>query len=266
MTRQISTDELARILENHAKWLTDADGIRANLSKVDLSYVNLRGANLCGADLSETNLYKVNLCKVNLRGANLYRTNLRATDLREADLSGAILFEADLSDANLRGANLYEADLRGANLHESDLRDTNLCEANLRGANLYGADLRGANLYGTDLRNTIAMLQCPEEGSFIGFKKADDMIVKLRIMENAKRSSATSRKCRCSAAEVLSITDLEGRDTGVKSVRSDYNHNFIYEIGKIVSVDYFDDDRWDECSAGIHFFMTREEAVKYITL
>ena len=25
----------------------------------------------------------------------------------------------------------------------------------------------------------------------------------------------------------------------------------------------FDDDRWNECSTGIHFFITRDEAVMY---
>ena len=31
----------------------------------------------------------------------------------------------------------------------------------------------------------------------------------------------------------------------------------------IVSVDDFCDDRWNECSAGIHFFINFEEAVRY---
>lgn len=28
-------------------------------------------------------------------------------------------------------------------------------------------------------------------------------------------------------------------------------------------VDNFDENRWNECAAGIHFFITREEAVRY---
>lgn len=38
----------------------------------------------------------------------------------------------------------------------------------------------------------------------------------------------------------------------------------MYEVGKTVSVDDFDENRWHECSTGIHFFITREEAVRYI--
>ena len=37
-------------------------------------------------------------------------------------------------------------------------------------------------------------------------------------------------------------------------------HNFV---GKIVKVDDFDDNRFNECSTGIHFFIAREMAVKY---
>ena len=189
-------------------------------------------------------------------------------DLRGADLRGANLRGANLYGANLYGANLYEADLRGA-----DLREAELCAAKLRGANLYGADLRGANLYGAEnIPTYVCPLVCPEEGSFIGFKKAilfnsnipdkPHVIVKLKILENAKRSSATTRKCRCSEAEVISITSLNGNYSLTKAFSS-FNPDFMYEVGKIVAVDNFDEDRWNECSTGIHFFITRDEAVNY---
>jgi hypothetical protein len=34
-------------------------------------------------------------------------------------------------------------------------------------------------------------------------------------------------------------------------------------VGETIEVKDFDDDRWNECSAGIHFFITRKEAVEY---
>ena len=45
--------------------------------------------------------------------------------------------------------------------------------------------------------------------------------------------------------------------------RSAYDLNFIYEVGKIVKVDDFCDNRWFECAPGIHFFLTEEEAINY---
>lgn len=152
----------------------------------------------------------------------------------------------------------------------ANLRGADLCGADLCGADLRGADLRGANLSGADLREatydeTTAMyaLACPEKGAFIGYKKAGGYIIELQIAEDAKRSSATSRKCRCSKAKVLSITNLDGSKTELKQVCSNYTPDFIYKLGETVEVNDFFEDRWKGRAPGIHFFITREEAVNY---
>ena len=175
------------------------------------------------------------------------------------------LNEYDFYGADLSGANLRSADLRSANLSGADLRSANLSGANLRSADLRSANLSGANLLNVryDECTGFFALVCPEEGSFIGYKKANGHIVKLRITEDALRSSATSRKCRCSKAEVLSITTLDGEDDGLTSIPSNYDSNFIYRVGTTVEVEDFETDRWNECAAGIHFFITRQEAVQY---
>ena len=165
--------------------------------------------------------------------------------------------EPDGKRANLRGADLYGADLYGANLRGANLRG-----ADLRGANLQNADLRGANLQNADHIPFIPMT-CPDTGSFIGFKKARGFIVKLEITVDAKRCSATGRKCRCNKALVLEIQNIDGSVSDLKSVSSSYDRNFVYEVGKVVEEPNFNEDRWNECSAGIHFFINRQEAVEY---
>ena len=182
---------------------------------------------------------------------------------------GADLRDADLCGADLRGSNLCGAYLRGANLCDADLRDANLCGAYLRGANLYGADLCDANLYGADLRGTDlrdakgCYLSCPTEGSFIGWKKASGHIVKLRIPEDARRSSATGHKCRCDKAYVMEIQNMDGTRATEDTVRADHDKNFVYTVGATVEVPDFDDNRWSECAPGIHFFIDRRAAVEY---
>ena len=143
-----------------------------------------------------------------------------------------------------------------ANLCGADLRNADLCCANLRGA-------KNTDKTAWDAYTTFYPLQCPETGSFIGYKKAADKIVMLEICADAKRSSATSRKCRCSKAKVLSITHLDGSDSGLTEVRSAFSKEFVYCVGETVEVPDFDENRWNECTAGIHFFITREEVVKY---
>lgn len=104
---------------------------------------------------------------------------------------------------------------------------------------------------------------CPDFGSFVGYKKASGLIVELEILSDAKRLSATRRKCRCDKAKVLSIQNLDGTVSVEQSVHSNYDSEFIYTVGEIVTVDNFDENRWNECSTGIHFFINRQEAVDY---
>ena len=220
------------------------------------------------------NLRDANLRDANLRCANLSGANLRDADLRGANLCGANLCDADLRDANLCGANLCDAnlrdaDLRCANLRGADLRCANLCGANLYGADLRDADLRCANLYDANLRGANlrdakgCYLSCPTEGSFIGWKKASGHIVKLRIPEDARRSSATGHKCRCDKAYVMEIQNMDGTKATEDTVRSDHDKDFVYTVGATVEVPDFDDNRWSECAPGIHFFIDRRAAVEY---
>ena len=199
-----------------------------------------------------------------LRGADLRGADLRGADLRDADLCGAYLCGAYLCGANLYGANLYGADLCDANLRGANLRDANLRDADLRDANLRDADLRGADLRGANLRDAKGCyLSCPTEGSFIGWKKASGHIVKLRIPEDARRSSATGHKCRCDKAYVMEIQNMDGTKATEDTVRADHDKNFVYTVGATVEVPDFDDNRWSECAPGIHFFIDRRAAVEY---
>ena len=192
------------------------------------------------------------------------KADLHGADLCGADLCGADLRDADLRGANLCGANLCGADLCGAYLCGADLYDANLRGADLRDADLCGADLRGANLRGFRYNEQTAYyaMQCPEKGAYIGYKKAEGKIVELEIQADAKRSSATTRKCRASKAKVLSITSIDGKEH-FEEARSNYDQSFAYKVGGTVEVKDFDENRWNECSTGIHHFITREEAAMY---
>ena len=226
----MNEEKLKEILDKHKKWLMlKDDGVCA-----DLCEANLREASLC-----EANLRGASLCEADLSGASLCEANLRRADLRRADLSGA-----DLRGASLSGANLSEADLSGADLHEADLSGADLSEVRINECTVFYA------------------LQCPEKGAYMAFKKAGGYIVEMEIPEDALRSSATTRKCRASKAKVISITSVDGENS-VESIASDYDSKFIYKTGETVEVPDFDTDRWNECAAGIHHFITRAEAEQY---
>ena len=245
-------NKLKEILNKHKAWLRGEDGGEqaylsgAYLNGAHLSGADLRWADLSGADLSGADLVRAGLSGANLVGANLSRADLVGADLRRVDLTGA-----DLTGADLRGVDLTGADLRGADLSGADLS----------GADLSGADLSGADLVGA--KNLFLPIACPDTGEFTAWKKcAGSTIVKLLIPADAKRSSATSRKCRASKAVVIAVYDKDGNE--IDRAVSNFSNTFVYHKGKTVEpANGFDDNRWNECAPGIHFFITREEAENY---
>ena len=182
--------------------------------------------------------------------------------LEGAYLEGAYLEGAYLEGANLKGAYLEGAYLEGANLKGANLKGAYLEGANLKGAYLYGANLEGANLYGAKDIPYIP-LNCPSEGSFIGWKKVCDNLIKLEIPEDAKRLSSVSMKCRCDKARVLSVWNMRLEEEVSEVVNHAYNQDTLYKVGEMVYPDSFDEDRWNECSNGIHFFINKQDAINY---
>ena len=158
--------------------------------------------------------------------------SLRGAYLKGADLTGAILREADLTGAYLTGADLKVAYLKGAYLT--------------------GADLRGADLEGADLPN---FQICPQEGGFYAWKKLNTGVVKIYIPEDAQRtSSLMGRKCRASHVKVIS---------GPEGKSPTHKIKLTYRVGEIVYADSYNPDIRVECTNGIHFFMTKEEAEEW---
>jgi len=163
------------------------------------------------------------------------------------------------SRANLYMANLYMANLSGADLYMANLSGANLSGADLSGADLSGADLSRADLSRADLsavdkaRTSIV----PESGPFHGWKKCHgDVLVRVEIPSEARRSNATGRKCRAESVRVLEVV---GAEVGI----SKHDGKTTYRVGETVSCDTWCEDRWQECAGGIHFFITRAEAEAY---
>ena len=180
--------------------------------------------------------------------------------------TGAILFEYEKENNSVKDTLIEavknKAYLRGAYLGGADLGGAYLGGADLGGAYLRGADLRGAK------NIPFIPLSCPSDGTFIGWKKVHykcaDYLVKLEIPEDARRSSATGTKCRCDKAKVLEISLIGTGATETKIVNESYTPSVTYKVGEMVYPDSFDDDRFNECSHGIHFFINKQEAIDYV--
>lgn len=194
----------------------------------------------------------------------------------------------DLSKANFNfcsggNMNFVRCDLINAIFEKTDLTSSLFIDCDMKCVNLRNSDLYRANLSGNknidtidaDIDTKFFRPQCPETGSFVAWKKVKDFfsqkpyLVKLLIPEDAKRSSATSYKCRAEFAKVLGIYEESGIESAQDAI---FNRRIVslsshidtdYVVGKMVYPDSFDENRWKECSHGIHFFMNFECAKKY---
>ena len=119
-----------------------------------------------------------------------------------------------------------------------------------------GANLRGA-------RNIPYIpFTCPSDGEFTGWKKVGDRLVNLLSPADARRCSATTNKCRCDKAMVVAITSLDGKEEYREATSNTYTQ-MTYKVGEMAYPDSFDENRWNECSNGIHFFINKQEAINY---
>lgn len=240
--RDISKYELEKILKKHYLWLKDKnDGERADLGEIKLENMNLKGYCLSNIDFSWSDLIDLNL--------------------EEADLENSSFSNSYFSNCSLKNSILKNADLSGANFRFCDLSNSDIRGTNLENSNLEYATLDGVV---SDENTRFFKLYCPETGAFIGYKKCFNFrMVQLLIPSDAKRVSATSNACRCDKAKVLSITSIDGKES-FKSARAYADENFIYRVGETIIAEEFNENRWKESTTGIHFFLTREEAIGYL--
>ena len=159
--------------------------------------------------------------------------------------SGRVLFSHDVEN------NTMQLTLEAAITAKIGLRNSDLSNSALSYSDLRGSDLSGVK----NAQHALARTVITPDGAFIGWKKCNDnVIVKLRVPDDAKRSSASGRKCRAEFVEVLEVIGAEIGET------NQHGPHTTYRIGERVTCYQWDDNRWNECSGGIHFFLTREEA------
>lgn len=196
--------------------------------------------------------------------AHIQESGFDKMDLGRTSFAEALIHTTDFQSVDLSMADFYRASFRDTNMEKSNLRCT------FEKADMSGLKFQSCNFEGIMLKDAINVpyipMTCPETGSFIGYKKAiGGVIIELEIPGDAKRSSANGRKCRCNKAYVRAIYKRNniGEWTEITEARSKFDPNFVYKVGEMVKVDNFDENRWNECAPGIHFFISKQEAIDY---
>ena len=207
---------------------------------------------------------------IELRDADLSDFDLSHMDFTLSIFKNVCFDRANLSHSSIENA-LFEnctfrgTDFRYANMKTCAMRYNDLTGANIEGADLFAAVLEYAKLDGIihNEETKWFKMHCPETGPFLGYKKCfNNRLVQLLIPADAKRTSATRNSCRCSKAKVLTIKSFDYKEE-FDEAWSLVDEHFVYRKGQWVEVPDFNEDRWQDSTTGIHFWLTREEALAY---
>lgn len=205
--------------------------------------------------------YDFSDCDFNLQRRSLYKIKFVRCQFRSATFFGYSCYER-ISHCEFIQCNLYDA---------SFSEYVTFVSCTFDNCNFYAA-----RFYNKTPFNKCTFRECcgvhpvfPKQGAFTAYKKVSlggaYGIAELRVPEDAKRVSGTSRKGRVSKAEVIRITDIESGmevPVGWSPILTD-NRCLYYRKGETVIPDKFDPNRWQTCSNGIHCFATKEEAIAF---
>lgn len=254
---------------------TRPDLSHTDLSHIDFSDTNLAHANLSWSNFSDSVFENTDLCNADLsnailRGAKFINAQCKSLRCEWSDLSFASINHSDFACSTLAFANFSDSKINDANFQHANLRHANfdyvtffnnidITGAKLEYANFTCCDLSSAGLIGDliEYRKGKVLTE-----PIIGYKKCltDDKlytIVTLEIPRGAIVFSINGNSCRTNKVKVIDIAD------GYKRAYSEHAEHFSYYIGDEINIYDFDLQYNNECSSGIHFFMTREEAEHY---
>ena len=210
--------------------------------------------------------------------------DLRGADFRRAKFDKGVVFRnCDLYDANFKGAELEGVEFENCEFSYNDRLFAKYIKMPFWMNKLrYKTDIRySTGKYTIDSKiNTIICgvkaRDFPKE-KFYGYKiveithKTEGNVATYKcglatLYINPKDGALVYEgyKCRCAKAFVLSIKDKDGVFYNEGCSVFAKGPCARYKVGDYVLADSFD-DTWDvECSNGIHFFMTEQEAWDYV--
>lgn len=182
------------------------------------------------------------------------RANFTNMDLRGLDLSNRNFKNAVLEKTNASGCDMRKSTfsiLTYCDLSNADLREAKLEFCNLKYTNLDGAKVPPAKF--------------TMEDSMIVYKKVfldifkPKPVLELLITFDTKRVSPLSWSGG-RAAKALVLRSINSTEQSFMSI---YDPRFTYRVGEMVVPGEYSDDRRLIEAPGIHFFLTKQEALAW---
>ena len=214
---------------------------------------------------------RVRFDDVDLRGILFHDLDFDHADFKDTDLSHTIFCGCDFTHAFFKGANMDGAKFVDCEAVGYDdygwLMNHYRCFADGYFSQYmdyfeYEECVASLNVQG-EVLGYKAVLLVHEENRDYGYIDMKDIgIAELVIPADAKKLIFAENKCRASKAKVVEIRHWdtgEEFDTGWSALYGDTE----YTVGEIVEADGFDPRCCEECSNGIHFFLSTDEAIAF---
>lgn len=266
----ITQEKLNELIQEHTEYL--ADPINSNNKRLSLRSQTFENLEFKNCDLTSSVFTGGTFIRCEFVNCNLHNSMFLQATFINCNMKHCYMSHCDFTVSVLKKCVFRECNMSRGVFAHSYIKSTTFILCDFTHCDFSDAVFRDMSSDYQDMMSYIP-LNCPETGSFIGYKKAVTdpnldgnykcVIVKLKITEDAKRTSSFGRKCRCNKAEVMDITTLDGNPVINTIAFSAHDSDFMYTVGKIVTVDNFNTNRYEECALGIHFFITRKEAVDY---
>jgi len=206
-------------------------------------------------------------------------------NLMGQDLSNLLFEDLELSNILFRGCNLAGATFRNCEFWNTDFAGCIVDEKTLfTGCFMNGwtsmslchnANARAElvpNAFDSDLYHAITFkLPLKKTREFTGYKVAVTknntlVLVTLKIPADARTVVFKGQKCRASKVKVSGFAKLDGTPLPDDTVAYSWVYTrtkSVYAKDRMVIADSFDDRPSEECTNGIHFFLTKKEAIEF---
>ena len=259
--------------------------MNTKLNGTNLSFAELNGSNfrcselngviIDGTDFTQAGILHspMNNCKG--KDTKFFFATIWDNEMKNSELINACFLDGEVCDVDFTGSNLEHAMFDNVDLDNTIFANTNLKNASFNFAvrtywcDFRNADMTGVSTIGIDMdskylegvKGLYRPMFCPEEGSFVAWKKCrEGKVVKLLIPEWAARKGYSLHSCRASEAFVLEIYDEDGNE--VSEAYSIIDPEFEYITGETVFPKDLD-PRYHGDITGIYFELSRAETERY---
>lgn len=260
----------------------------AHMKSLNMRRTNIFDSDFCYSLIEKSSFYKAYFYYCYITYTTFDNVSFECAFLQRLVTDVTKFSKCDFTKARMDNFTFDTCIFRNCNFSCCDMRNVTF-----RRCSFYDCNFEGAMLPPFFHPNTMEdcinipyiPMACQEEGEFIGYKIASseqmpvmsslitphenigsaNVLVTLKIPADARRSSAGGRKCRCDKAEVIGL-EFIGKGEDLNVAYSKFDARFEYRVGEEIRVPFFDENRWHECAAGIHFFINRKEALQYYGL